>query len=116
MNFTKGTKKVNYYSLNSPVQKNKEMYEKIKQSAEFIKQQGVVEPVVGIILGTGLGGLVKDIEIEISIDYQDIPNFPVSTVESHHCAIHGQSQDVHPLLDHLNILSFSFSLSYLLLL
>ena len=38
---------------------------------------------VGIILGTGLGGLVKDIKISSSIDYSDIPNFPVSTVESH---------------------------------
>ena len=59
------------------------MYEKIKQSADFIKSKGVKEPVVGIILGTGLGGLVNDIDIALSIDYEDIPNFPVSTVESH---------------------------------
>lgn len=39
---------------------------------------------VGIILGTGLGGLVKFINIEHIIDYSDIPHFPVSTVESHH--------------------------------
>jgi len=39
---------------------------------------------VGIILGTGLGGLVKDISIKHRIEYSDIPNFPVSTVESHH--------------------------------
>lgn len=39
---------------------------------------------VGIILGTGLGGLVKDIKIKDAIDYSEIPNFPVSTVESHH--------------------------------
>lgn len=38
---------------------------------------------VGIILGTGLGGLVKFIDIEHSIDYKDLPDFPVSTVESH---------------------------------
>lgn len=38
---------------------------------------------VGIILGTGLGGLVKDISIKSEIDYSEIPNFPVSTVESH---------------------------------
>lgn len=38
---------------------------------------------VGIILGTGLGGLVKFIDKEHSIDYKDIPGFPVSTVESH---------------------------------
>ena len=38
---------------------------------------------VGIILGTGLGGLVKHIEIEHTIDYKDLPDFPISTVESH---------------------------------
>ncbi|HMS64149.1 MAG TPA: purine-nucleoside phosphorylase [Ignavibacteria bacterium] len=38
---------------------------------------------VGIILGTGLGGLVKEIKIKSSIDYSEIPDFPVSTVESH---------------------------------
>lgn len=41
-------------------------------------------PAIGIILGTGLGGLVKDIHINHKIDYKDIPHFPVSTVESHH--------------------------------
>lgn len=39
---------------------------------------------IGIILGTGLGGLVKDISIEHKIEYSSIPHFPVSTVESHH--------------------------------
>jgi purine-nucleoside phosphorylase len=39
---------------------------------------------IGIILGTGLGGLVRDIEEKFRIDYKDIPYFPVSTVESHH--------------------------------
>jgi len=39
---------------------------------------------VGIILGTGLGGLVKDISIEHEIDYAELPHFPLSTVESHH--------------------------------
>jgi purine-nucleoside phosphorylase len=38
---------------------------------------------VGIVLGTGLGGLVKEIEIEHEIDYIDLPHFPLSTVESH---------------------------------
>lgn len=39
---------------------------------------------IGIILGTGLGALVKDIEIEHAIPYEQIPHFPISTVESHH--------------------------------
>jgi len=41
-------------------------------------------PKIGIILGTGLGGLVREIEKEIEIDYEQIPHFPISTVESHH--------------------------------
>lgn len=40
-------------------------------------------PEVGIILGTGLGGLVKEISAEYIIPYEEIPNFPVSTVEGH---------------------------------
>jgi purine-nucleoside phosphorylase len=42
------------------------------------------KPSIGIILGTGLGGLVKDLNIKFRIDYKQIPYFPVSTVESHH--------------------------------
>ncbi|MBI5541185.1 MAG: purine-nucleoside phosphorylase [Bacteroidia bacterium] len=59
------------------------MLEKINQSAQFI--QGKVDsiPEVGIILGTGLGGLVREIEISYVLEYQNIPNFPVSTVEGH---------------------------------
>ncbi|NOY49694.1 MAG: purine-nucleoside phosphorylase [Chlorobi bacterium] len=59
------------------------MYELISQSAEYIKNQGVEKPETGIILGTGLGSMVNDIEVEISIDYTDIPNFPIATVEFH---------------------------------
>lgn len=59
------------------------MLESINQAVDFIKQQTNVEPEIGIILGTGLGGLVKEIEITDTISYEDIPNFPVSTVESH---------------------------------
>jgi purine-nucleoside phosphorylase len=40
-------------------------------------------PVVGIILGTGLGGLVKEISVEYTLPYAEIPNFPTSTVEGH---------------------------------
>lgn len=48
------------------------------------KLTGGYNPEVGIILGTGLGGLVKDLEIKHKIEYKNIPYFPVSTVESHH--------------------------------
>jgi purine-nucleoside phosphorylase len=59
------------------------MLEAIKESTSFIKKQTAFEPEAGIILGTGLGGLVQEIKVEHSIDYEEIPNFPVSTVEGH---------------------------------
>ena len=59
------------------------MLQRIKESAEFLQKQTTYNPEVGIILGTGLGGLVNEIEIEHSISYEDIPNFPLSTVEGH---------------------------------
>jgi len=58
--------------------------EKFKQTVDFLKNKGFVRAEVGIVLGTGLGGMIKEIEVELSIDYDEIPNFPVSTVESHH--------------------------------
>ncbi|MGL4364007.1 MAG: purine-nucleoside phosphorylase [Bacteroidales bacterium] len=59
------------------------MLQKIKESATYIKSKVSIEPEVGIILGTGLGGLVDSIESAESINYQDIPYFPLSTVEGH---------------------------------
>ena len=55
----------------------------INETANFLKDKTDFSPDVGIILGTGLGGLVNDIDIEHSISYENIPNFPVSTVEGH---------------------------------
>src|SRR6056297_1464673 len=60
------------------------MLEIIKSTASFIQNKINFKPEVGIILGTGLGGLTKEIEIEQTLDYENIPNFPVSTVEGHH--------------------------------
>lgn len=61
-----------------------ELLAQIEETSKYIKQETAnFSPEVGIILGTGLGGLVKDIEIEYSLDYTNIPHFPVSTVESH---------------------------------
>jgi purine-nucleoside phosphorylase len=59
------------------------MLEKIKESIQFINSLIKAQPSTGIILGTGLGGLVTSIQIDKSIPYSDIPNFPVSTVEGH---------------------------------
>ncbi|MDR0660024.1 MAG: purine-nucleoside phosphorylase [Prevotellaceae bacterium] len=59
------------------------MLEKIKETTSFIQSKITATPEVGIILGTGLGGLVEHIENKQAIEYKDIPNFPVSTVEGH---------------------------------
>ena len=59
------------------------LYNKIIESVDFIKSLSDFKPEIGIILGTGLGGLVDEIEIVQSIPYQNIPHFPVATVESH---------------------------------
>ena len=59
------------------------MLQKFKEAHEYIKTQTSVEPTVGIILGTGLGGLVDEIEIIDEIEYKNIPHFPLSTVQSH---------------------------------
>lgn len=60
------------------------MIEEMKQAASFIEARTEgFRPEVGIILGTGLGGLVEHIEIEHSLPYGEIPHFPVSTVEGH---------------------------------
>lgn len=59
------------------------MIEKVKEAVAFIHAQNVLQPEYGIILGTGLGALVKEIDITSEIEYKDIPHFPLSTVESH---------------------------------
>ena len=59
------------------------MLELIKQTTDHLKEKTNFEPQIGIILGTGLGGLVNEINIAHAISYEDIPNFPVSTVEGH---------------------------------
>ena len=59
------------------------MLKEIQETTEFIKKRAGMVPELGIILGTGLGGLVKEIEVKASIKYSEIPNFPVSTVEGH---------------------------------
>jgi len=59
------------------------MLEQIKNTAAYIQSKISFKPEVGIILGTGLGGLVKEINIHHTIPYEEIPNFPVSTVEGH---------------------------------
>ena len=60
------------------------MLERIKETAAFIQARiENFQPEVGIILGTGLGDFADRIDEKYSIDYKEIPNFPVSTVEGH---------------------------------
>ncbi|KAF0214570.1 MAG: purine-nucleoside [Ignavibacteria bacterium] len=55
----------------------------INETLEVIRKKTTNEYEVGIVLGTGLGGLVREIEVEHEIEYGDLPHFPLSTVESH---------------------------------
>jgi purine-nucleoside phosphorylase len=59
------------------------LYDRMQQAAAVIRGRCSFTPEVGIVLGTGLGGLVKEIEARATIPYQEIPGFPLSTVESH---------------------------------
>jgi purine-nucleoside phosphorylase len=59
------------------------LIDRIAAAAQAVRQRTSATPPIGIILGTGLGGLAKDITVETRIPYGDIPGFPLSTVESH---------------------------------
>lgn len=60
------------------------MLHEINEATEFIRKRGVKDPEIGVILGTGLGNLfVKEIKKPLIINYNSIPYFPISTVESH---------------------------------
>ncbi|SFH73975.1 purine-nucleoside phosphorylase [Pisciglobus halotolerans] len=60
-----------------------QIHEQIKEAASFIQQQGVEQPEIGLILGSGLGELGDEIENPVIIPYHLIPHFPVSTVSGH---------------------------------
>src|SRR6516225_6750908 len=60
-----------------------ELFDQIEQASRAIQARWTGKPQVGIILGTGLGGLAEDIEADARIPYPEIPFFPHSTVESH---------------------------------
>ncbi|MDP7016799.1 MAG: purine-nucleoside phosphorylase [Pirellulaceae bacterium] len=60
-----------------------DIYDKVQEAVAKIRSVWSGAPTVGVILGTGLGGLVEEIEEEASLDYEEIPNFPRSTAISH---------------------------------
>ena len=59
------------------------MLEQIRETARYIQERISLEPQIGIILGTGLGALAEEVSVHARFKYRELPNFPVSTVESH---------------------------------
>lgn len=60
------------------------MFQTLQETVTYINQKtNQFQPEIGIVLGTGLGGLVHEIEVEFSLMYSNIPNFPISTLEFH---------------------------------
>jgi purine-nucleoside phosphorylase len=59
------------------------MLDQIQEACSFLKEKGVKDPLIGIILGTGLGNLVTHIDKKLETDFAAIPHFPVSTTEFH---------------------------------
>ena len=64
------------------------MLSKIKETADFIKSKWGEQAEFAVILGSGLGQLADDMDADLVIPYEDIPNFPVSTVEGHSGALY----------------------------
>ena len=60
-----------------------DLQDRIDAAAAVVRERSSLRPEVGIILGTGLGGLAREIAVEAAIPYDHIPGFPLSTVESH---------------------------------
>lgn len=61
-----------------------ELFEKIQETTAYINRETQqYKPEIGIILGSGLGGLIDEIEVDRTVSYKDIPHFPVSTVSGH---------------------------------
>ncbi len=63
------------------------MWNKVQETVQFLKEKTNYSPEFGIILGSGLGTFTQDIDIEFTIPYSEIPNFPVSTVQGHKGAL-----------------------------
>ena len=59
------------------------LFDRVQAAADVVRGRSALEPEVAIILGTGLGGLARDIDVEAEVPYERIPGFPLSTVETH---------------------------------
>lgn len=73
-------------------------YDKLVESTEFLHQYSTLKPEIAVVLGSGLGNFTKDIKIEFEIPYEQIPHFPVSTVEGHHGKLIFGSMDGKPII------------------
>ena len=56
---------------------------RVDASTSAVRARSALEPRVGIVLGTGLGALAEMIDVEVAIPYEELPGFPVPTVETH---------------------------------
>ena len=65
-----------------------DLKQQIAEAVAAIQKQTAFKPQIGIILGTGLGALAKEIKAEAVVEYDTIPHMPKSTVESHHGKLH----------------------------
>lgn len=61
----------------------KDLYKRLQETVDFLHSMTDFKPRFGIILGTGLNNLANEIEVVVKIEYKDIINFPISTVQSH---------------------------------
>jgi purine-nucleoside phosphorylase len=66
-----------------PRKKMSELRKQIDEALNYIRKHSSLEPTIGIVLGTGLGDLAKEIDQDVVLSYEDIPHFPISTVETH---------------------------------
>jgi purine-nucleoside phosphorylase len=63
------------------------MWNQVQETVSYIKSKSNFSPEYGVILGSGLGGFTEDIQIEFTLPYSEIPNFPIATVEGHKGAL-----------------------------
>jgi purine-nucleoside phosphorylase len=60
-----------------------DMFEKLKEASDYLSGYSN-EPKIGVILGSGLGNFIQEVKVHKEIDYENIPHFPIATVEGHH--------------------------------
>ncbi|HYJ63555.1 MAG TPA: purine-nucleoside phosphorylase, partial [Parafilimonas sp.] len=59
------------------------LIEQLSETISYIKLKFKKQPTIGVVLGSGLGNFIDEIEIDAEISYTDLPHFPVSTVKGH---------------------------------